>query len=98
MRKSIAGSAACLMALALLGADAEARIICKGEYQVVNGEEISTPYCNDNYLAAVARERGMKVTDEAVRNDPSVKERICLWIGRSQRVREFCNQYFDTGR
>ena len=85
------------MALALLGTEAEARIICNDDYQVVNGQEISTPYCNDNYVAAIARKRGMKVTDEAVRNDPSIKEGICLWIGRDHRIREYCDRYYDTG-
>jgi hypothetical protein len=97
MRKAVAG-AGCVMALALFSVDAEARIICKDGYQVVNGKEISTPYCNDNYVAAVARERGRNVSDEAVRNNPSVKEEICLWIGHDHRIREYCDSYDDTDR
>jgi hypothetical protein len=95
MRKAIAASAGCVIALTLTSMAAEARIICKENYQVVDGQEISTPYCNDNYLAAVARRRGMKVTNEEVRNDPSVKEEVCLLIGRNQSVKEYCDQYFD---
>ena len=36
-------------------------IRCNGSYQVVNGHEISTPYCRDNALAAVARAHGFDV-------------------------------------
>ena len=64
MHKAIvlAGWAAALVAC---GAPAEAHIVCHDGFQVVNGREISTPYCNDNYLAAVARQYGVKATDEA---------------------------------
>jgi len=89
-----------VVALALFSVKADARIVCNGAYQVVNGQEISTPYCNDNYVAAVARARGRNVSDEAVRNNPSVKEEICLWIGKDHRIREYCDQYDgpDKGR
>jgi hypothetical protein len=97
MIKQVAG-AACVIALSLFAADAQARIICNGAYQVVNGQEISTPYCNDNYVAAVARARGRNVSDEAVRNNPSVKEEICLWIGKDHRIREYCDQYDDSDK
>jgi hypothetical protein len=63
------------------GVPAIARIVCRDGFQVVNGREISTPNCNDNYLAAVARQYGVKATDEEVRNNPSLKDRICRLAG-----------------
>jgi hypothetical protein len=51
------------------------------------GQPISTPYCRDNYLlASVARKYGFKVSDAAIRNNPSRKEEICRYIGSDIRV------------
>jgi hypothetical protein len=89
MHKAIvlAGWAAALVAC---GAPAEAHIVCHDGFQVVNGREISTPYCNDNYLAAVARQYGVKATDEAVRNNPSLKDQICRFAGSDIRIKNYC--------
>jgi hypothetical protein len=77
-------------------AAAQAKIVCNGDYQVVNGSEISTPYCSDGYVAAVARQRGMRVSDAEVRNNPGKKDEICRWIGFDSRIRSYCNP--DDGR
>jgi len=77
--------------LGLSSAYAHAGIICHEGYQVVQGREISTPYCNDNYVAAVARKHGMDVSDSAVRNSPSVKDEVCRWAGHDPRIKEYCN-------
>src|SRR5262245_43804768 len=39
-------------------ADTQARIICDGNFQVVNGQPIATPYCRELNLARVARGYG----------------------------------------
>lgn len=83
--------AGCFASLILGGTAAEARIVCHDGFQVVGGSEISTPYCNDGYMADVARQRGFKVTAEAVRNNPSLKDEICRWIGSDIRIRQYCN-------
>ena len=61
---------AALLALPILailavanGAPAEAAIKCSNGYQIVNGSEIATPYCQDNLVAQVARERGFKASE-----------------------------------
>ncbi len=83
---------ACCLALAGLGGGgAEARIVCREGYQVVNGQEIATPYCADNYVAEVARQRGIKVSNEAVRNSPSLKNEICRKIGSDIRIKHDCD-------
>jgi hypothetical protein len=74
----------------LCGTEAEARIVCHDGFQVVNGQEISTPYCNDNYVAEVARQHGVKVANEAVRNNPSLKSQICRFVGSDVRIENYC--------
>ncbi len=69
-------------------------INCNGNFQVQrNGPPIATPYCEDTYLAQVAREYGMAVSAAAVRNNPSVKEKVCRFVGEDNRVRDTCGQY-----
>lgn len=62
---------------------------------MVGGQLINTPYCEDNYLAEVAREYGMRVSAAQVRNDPSVKERVCRLIGQDNRAQNACASYKD---
>ncbi len=59
---------------------AEARIRCVDEFQIVNGSRILTPYCQDNYLAKVARTYGQKVSAASVRNNPTVKSRLSICV------------------
>lgn len=77
----------------LLPISAQAGIVCRDGYQVVNGQEISTPYCGDNYVAAIARKHGMKVGDAEVRNNPAAKAQVCRFISSDIEVREFL-QFF----
>ncbi len=88
-----AGLGVCLPTFA-----ADAGIVCHEGYQVVQGQEISTPYCNDNYVAAVARLRGIRVSDAEVRNDPSKKDAVCRFIGGDTRISNYCNSASGRGR
>jgi hypothetical protein len=72
-------------------------IRCNGSYQVVNGHEISTPYCRDNALAAVARAHGFDVSDSTIRNNPTRKSEICRWIGSDIRTRPACEEVLPDG-
>ncbi len=69
-RRPFSAAAAVLL---LSSAVAEAKIECRDGFQIVNGQQISTPYCNDGLVGSVAREHGMKISDETVRNNPSAK-------------------------
>jgi hypothetical protein len=90
--------AAGFLALAAAATPASA-IECNGNFQVQrNGNEISTPYCADGYLAVVAREYGMRVSAESIRYNPSVKEKACRFVGEDIRVKSTCQQYLDYGR
>lgn len=86
-----------LSAVVLAGAaasPADAKIRCKGPYQVVSGAgEIATPYCEDTYLARIARSYGMKVSNRAVLYNPHKKEEACRFVGGDIRVQHICDQY-----
>jgi hypothetical protein len=97
MSKVIA-SAGCAAALLLASSNAEARIVCREGFQVSGGQEISTPYCNDNYVAEVARKYGVRVSNEEIRNNPARKDEVCRFIGYDTRVRDYCNTDRDGSR
>ncbi len=69
-------------------------IECEGNFQVQkNGNRIATPYCQDDYLAIVARKYGMKVSGRDIRQDYSEKQQACRLVGEDNRVRDTCSQY-----
>jgi len=72
---------------------ADAAIRCEGNFQITSYGRINTPYCEDTYLAQVAREYGMRVSNQAVLRNPSVKERACRFVGNDIRVKSTCQQY-----
>lgn len=77
---------------------AHAAIVCEGNFQIVKGQPISTPYCREKELARVARSYGWRVSDKAVRHSESTKAQICRAIGYDNRVREICAPYlYDRG-
>jgi hypothetical protein len=84
--------------LLIAAATSASAIECKEDYQIVQGQPISTPYCRDGYLAQVAREYGFKTSAEAVRNNPSRKEEICRYIGNDIRVQTACSEVLPTPR
>lgn len=82
----------------LIGASAEARphtaahegIVCRGEYQIVEGRAISTPYCEDANLAKIARAHGDNVSASALRNNPATKSEVCRFGGTSSSAWDDC--------
>jgi len=90
-----AALAAGVMVLAQSGA--EARIRCEGNFQVVNGHLVSTPYCREQTLARVARSYGFRVSDHAIRYNESTKADVCYAIGYDNRVYEICTPYRPAG-
>jgi len=73
--------------------DASARIACKGRFQVVKGNLIATPYCEDMLLAKVAREFGMRVSFRQLRSSHSTKSSACRFVGHDNRVSDLCQNY-----
>jgi hypothetical protein len=90
-----AGLAGCV-ALALttmLTAGAEARIECRGNFQMTKYGPIATPYCEEEQIAYVARSYGSKVTAAQVHNDPLTKVYLCQTIGYDSRLKGSCAGY-----
>ncbi len=95
----ILGAGLCFIAIFIATTlPANAAIKCKGQFQVIKGHgQISTPYCEDNYLAAIARSYGRRVSNVAVRQNPSVKAEICRQIGHDSRLTEICSGHRPDG-
>jgi len=94
MRRTILAIAGFLGGAAIAGP--AAAIECQGNFQIQrNGDRIATPYCEDGYLAIVAREYGMRISAKAIRYNPSEKERTCRFIGEDIRVKDTCAQYLN---
>lgn len=77
---------AMVMPLAVTGS-ASAAIKCDGDYQVVDGHEIATPYCGDNYTATVAQQYGLHVTKQEMRENPARRSEVRRMIGYDLRLR-----------
>jgi hypothetical protein len=77
---------------------ASAAIVCDGPYQIIRGQPHTTPYCEDRYLAQVARSYGFKVTDSQIRNNHSIKSDVCRAIGSDLRIANICRSYRDPPR
>lgn len=83
-------------ALMLITKDASAgkyKLKCKGPYQVVQGNLISTPPCQNAYIAKVARSYGHRVTAKQVRNNFHKKLEICDHIGHDIRISDYCPKH-----
>jgi hypothetical protein len=80
---------------ALATTPASAAIVCDGAYQIIDGHPHSTPFCQDRYLAKVARSYGYKVTERQVRHCYSTKSDICRAIGSDNRIYDICYGYRD---
>jgi hypothetical protein len=97
-RMKIAAAAALASGLvALAHGDAEARIQCDGNFQIVRGQPVSTLYCQEQELARVARTFGWRVSASEIRYSESKKAQVCRAIGFDNRVREVCAPYQDFG-
>ena len=74
-----------------LSVPAKARITCKDGFQATkDGGWISTPYCNDEYLAEAGRKRGMKVTGAQVRANPARKDEVCRLLAGTPVAMDYC--------
>jgi hypothetical protein len=68
---------------------------CQDEFQSVEGQAIATPYCEDAYLAKVARAHGEHVTASALRRSPSLRDETCRLTDSDTRVSQFCDDDGD---
>lgn len=86
----VAGFAATLVALVALAGPAAAAIKCENGFQRVQGNLIATPYCQDQYLAQVARQYGFKASAAKIRNNPNYKKELCRFVFNDIRVQTTC--------
>lgn len=83
--------------LAMTPHTASSGIVCDGRYQIVQGNPISTPYCEDNYLAVIAQRAGSRVTGRQIRQNPLTKQKVCHLVGFDPAVRDICFGFTQDG-
>lgn len=69
------------------------KLKCDGQYQLVQGNWISTTPCEESYLAKIARSYGVRVTVKQIRNNPNKKIEICEFLNHDTRVQNLCGAY-----
>ena len=92
LQAGLAGCAAVALTT-MLTAGAEARIECRGNFQMTKYGPIATPYCEGEQIAFVARSYGRRVTGAQVRNDPLTKVYLCQTLGYDTRLKGSCAAY-----
>ena len=94
----IAFGAFCSFAFAALMVVPAHAIKCSGNFQVqANGNHIATPYCQDNYLAQVAREYSITTYPDRIRSSLTEKNSVCSVLGFDIRVQDSCGPGGATG-
>ena len=83
-------SCVAVFAAAFFAAPANAAIKCNRGNQLVSDQWIATPYCQDKYLAEVARESGFKASAAKIRNNPNYKKNLCQYMYSDIRVQQTC--------
>ena len=81
-----------LLAIAV-ASPAAARIECRGNFQITKYGPISTPYCEEENIARVARSYGIRVTGTEVRRNALKKVYLCQTIGSDTRLKGSCAGY-----
>ena len=84
---------AALLLTAMLTVPAEARIQCRGNFQMTKYGPIATPYCEEEQIAFVARSYGQNVTGSQVRKNPLMKVYLCQTLGYDLRLKGSCAGY-----
>lgn len=102
MKRKFFALASVIGAAALVSAGsttATAKIRCHGQNQY-NSLYGSVPsiYCQDEYLATVARAYGMRVSGNSIRASINKKARVCRLVGNDIRVQHICGGINDRGR
>jgi hypothetical protein len=80
-----------------------AAIKCQDGNQLIQGNWMATPYCQDALLAQVANQRGFKTSFAAIRNNPNHKKELCRFLFSDIRVQMTCldagvPEYYGGGR
>ena len=92
LQVGLAGCAAVALT-AMLTEPSEARIQCRGNFQVTKYGLLATPYCEEEQIAFVARSYGQNVTGSQVRKNPLMKVYLCQTLGYDSRLKGSCAGY-----
>ena len=92
LRVGLAGCAAVALT-AMLTELSEARIQCRGNFQITKYGLLATPYCEEEQIAFVARSYGQNVTGSQVRKNPLMKVYLCQTLGYDSRLKGSCAGY-----
>jgi hypothetical protein len=79
--------------LAAAAEPAQARVVCKGNFQITQHGPIATPFCEEEQIARVAQSYGWRVTAAEVHYDPLTKVRVCQALGGDVRLKGSCAGY-----
>ena len=71
-------------------APAAAEIKCQDGAQLIQGNWLATPYCQDKLLFEVANARGFKTSFAAIRENPNHKKELCRSLFTDIRVQMTC--------
>jgi hypothetical protein len=76
---------------------------CQDGVQLIKGNWMATPYCQDKLLFEVANSRGFTTSFEAIRNNPNHKKELCRFLFTDIRVQMTCldagvPEFFGAGR
>jgi hypothetical protein len=77
---------------------AAAKIACSNGFQIVQGSPLATPYCQDELVAQVARQYGVRASAAHIRNNPNFKRHVCRLVGQDIRIKGSCEEVNPTGR
>ena len=89
-------AAAAIAILSIVGASSAHAIKCEDEFQITSRGLVATPFCEDNYLARVARSYGFRVSSRSIRRNPNKKREVCYFIGHDIRVQDICAGFRDS--
>lgn len=95
--------AAAVLAVLAAAAPASAAIKCRDGAQLIQGNWLATPYCQDKLLFEVANARGFKTSFAAIRENPNHKKELCRFLFTDIRVQMTCldagvPEYFGGAR
>lgn len=96
MSKNIVVAGLAMILPLVAGSVAEAKINCRGDYQIVDGSPLATPYCEDHHLADVARQHGSRVSAAAIRDDVGAKRSACDVTSGDNRTTATCESAGDS--
>jgi hypothetical protein len=68
---------------------------CDGDFQLIRGAWVSTPYCRADQIARVARERGVRTSAAALLAHPADAEEVCRFVGSDPRVHPACEELYS---